>query len=76
RENNQPFSIPAACLKAYGGQRAVWSADSAIQIHGGNGYSKEFVPERLLRDAKILEIGEGTTEIQKMIIGNSMLSMK
>jgi butyryl-CoA dehydrogenase len=76
RENKQPFSVPAACLKAYGGQRAVWCADSAIQIHGGNGYSKEFVPERLLRDAKILEIGEGTTEIQKMIIGNSMLSMK
>lgn len=76
RENKQPFSVPAACLKAYSGQRAVWSADAAIQIHGGNGYSKEFVPERLLRDAKILEIGEGTTEIQKMIIGNSMLSMK
>ncbi len=76
RENKQPFSVPAACLKAYGGQMAVWSADAAIQIHGGNGYSKEFVPERLLRDAKILEIGEGTTEIQKMIIGNSMLSMK
>ena len=50
------------------------SADEAIQIHGGNGYSREFAPERLLRDAKILQIGEGTTEIQKMIIGNTLLA--
>ena len=74
RTNNERFSTEAACLKAYASKQAMISADSAIQIHGGNGYSKEFVPERLLRDAKILEIGEGTTEIQKMIIGNTMLA--
>lgn len=76
RTNKQPFSIEAACLKAFGSKMAMLSADEAIQVHGGNGYSKEFVPERLLRDAKILEIGEGTTEIQKMIIGNTMLASK
>ena len=73
RTKKEPFSIEAACLKAYGAEKAMRSADEAIQIHGGNGYSREFAPERLLRDAKILQIGEGTTEIQKMIIGNTLL---
>lgn len=74
RTNKLAFSIEAACLKAYASVNAVKSANSAIQIHGGNGYSKDFIPERLFRDARILEIGEGTTEIQKMVIGNSVLN--
>lgn len=76
RLKGEPFTVEAACLKAYASDAAMRAADYAIQIHGGNGYSKEFIPERLLRDAKILEIAEGTTEILKMIIGNSSLNKK
>ena len=48
-------------------------ADEAIQIHGGYGYMKEYEVERYLRDAKLLEIGEGTSEIQKLVISRKIL---
>lgn len=76
RIDGKPFTVEAAQLKAFASEAAMRAADSAIQIHGGNGYSREFPPERLLRDAKILEIAEGTTEILKMIIGNTSLNKK
>jgi NAD(P)-dependent dehydrogenase (short-subunit alcohol dehydrogenase family) len=49
------------------------AALDAIQIHGGYGYTKEYHPERFLRDAKLLEIGEGTSEVQRMVIGRGLL---
>jgi alkylation response protein AidB-like acyl-CoA dehydrogenase len=45
----------------------------AIQIHGGYGYTKEYHVERFLRDAKLLEIGEGTSEVQRMVIGKHVI---
>ncbi len=64
----QPFSKEAAMAKYYAGEIAVWCADKAIQIHGGYGYTKNFPVERYWREAKLCEIGEGTSEIQKIVI--------
>jgi len=51
----------------------VRACDSAVQIHGGYGYTREFPVERYLRDVKLAEIGEGTTEIQKLVIAREVL---
>ena len=52
---------------------AMEVCDEAIQIHGGYGYMKEYEVERYMRDAKLLEIGEGTSEVQKMVIARHIL---
>ena len=59
--------------KLYAGDAAMWVAERAVQIHGGYGYVKEYDVERYFRDAKILEIGEGTSEIQRLIISREIL---
>jgi hypothetical protein len=51
--------------KLYASEVGMWVTTKAIQIHGGNGYSREFPVERFFRDAKLMEIGEGTSEIQR-----------
>ena len=68
------FTLEAACCKVYTAETCVRICDQAIQILGGNGYSKEYPAERLYRDAKLLEIGEGTSEILRMLIGRTALS--
>jgi len=60
-------------LQYYASEIAVEVADEAIQIHGGYGYMKEYEVERYLRDAKLLEIGEGTSEVQKLVISRHIL---
>jgi alkylation response protein AidB-like acyl-CoA dehydrogenase len=50
----------------------MWAATEAVQVHGGYGFVKEFHVERLMRDAKITQIYEGTSEIQKMVIGRNI----
>ncbi len=67
------FSKEAAMAKLFASEVAVNSALEAIQIHGGYGYTKEYTVERLLRDSKITEIYEGTSEIQKIVIARSLL---
>ena len=62
-----------AAAKAFCGQMAVKCADMALQMHGGYGYIAEYKVQRLYRDAKIIEIYEGTTEIEKIIIAKSLL---
>lgn len=64
----KPYGKEAAIAKCYGGDSAVWCALEAIQILGGYGYSREYPVEKLLRDAKIMQIYEGTNEIQRMVI--------
>ncbi len=59
--------------KLYAAQAAMRACDRAIQIHGGYGYTREFPVERALRDAKLCEIGEGTNEVQRMVIAREML---
>jgi butyryl-CoA dehydrogenase len=68
-----PYSKEASMAKVYASETAMWAATEAIQIHGGNGYTKDYPVERHFRDAKITEIYEGTSEIQRMVIANHLL---
>ena len=64
----------SAMAKLYASECAHRCAHKCIQIHGGYGYVKDYIAERLYRDARITEIYEGTSEIQRLVIGNSVLS--
>ncbi len=59
--------------KVYASETAMWAATEGIQIHGGNGYTRDYPVERHFRDAKITEIYEGTSEIQRMVIASNLL---
>ncbi len=72
-QNKQPFTKQAAIAKLYCSELAMRTTIKAIQIHGGYGYTKEYPVERMFRDAKICEIGEGTSEIQRMVIARNLL---
>ncbi|MBO0586524.1 acyl-CoA dehydrogenase family protein [Sporosarcina sp. E16_8] len=68
KDQGRPFSKEASMCKLYASEIAMEVASEAIQIHGGYGYMKEYEVERYMRDAKLLEIGEGTSEVQRMVI--------
>lgn len=72
-DQNKPFSLEASKAKLFASEAAVRAGMKAIQIHGGYGYTREFPVERYMRDAKLLEIGEGTSEVQRMIIARHVL---
>ncbi len=72
-QHKQPFAKQAAMAKLYCSELAMRTTIKAIQIHGGYGYTKEYPVERMFRDAKITEIGEGTSEIQRMVIARHLL---
>ncbi|MBF7083083.1 acyl-CoA dehydrogenase [Desulfallas sp. Bu1-1] len=72
KDNGQPYSKEAAIAKLFASEMATRAALDAIQIHGGYGYMKEFPVERYLRDAKLLEIGEGTSEVQRLVIARQI----
>jgi butyryl-CoA dehydrogenase len=59
--------------KLFASETAMWVATQAVQVHGGNGYTMDYVVERLMRDAKVTEIYEGTSEIQRMVIAKQLL---
>lgn len=67
-DHGERNTLSAACAKAFAGDTATWAASEAVQIFGGMGYSSEFPVEKLYRDAKVLQIYEGTSEIQRNII--------
>jgi alkylation response protein AidB-like acyl-CoA dehydrogenase len=67
------YSEAAAMAKLYASEVAMWATTEAVQIHGGYGYVREFHVERMMRDAKITQIYEGTSEIQKMVIAREIL---
>ena len=69
-----PVQSAAAMLKLLGSKWCCEICDECIQVLGGNGYSREFHVERLYRDAKLLEIGEGTSEIQRVVISGAVLA--
>jgi len=73
KDAGERYTKEAAMAKLFASETAVWVTDRAIQIHGGYGYMKEYVVERLYRDAKITEIYEGTSEIQRLVIANQIL---
>jgi alkylation response protein AidB-like acyl-CoA dehydrogenase len=69
------YSLEAAMAKLFAAETAMWVTEKAVQIHGGMGYSKELPIERYFRDAKITEIYEGTSEIQRLVIARNVLGM-
>ncbi|MEM8887136.1 MAG: acyl-CoA dehydrogenase [Bacteroidota bacterium] len=72
KDQGMDYAASAAMAKLHASKTAMFCADQSIQIHGGNGYVKEYHVERFLRDAKITEIYEGTSEIQRMTIARSL----
>ena len=72
-DQGKDISVDAAIVKLYASEAMAEVADKALQIHGGMGFSRELPMERYYRDARILRIFEGTTEIQKMIIGRHVI---
>ncbi|WP_448527964.1 acyl-CoA dehydrogenase [Raineya sp.] len=73
KDTKQDFALAAATAKLYASEIAQEVTTEAVQIHGGYGYVKEFHVERLMRDAKITQIYEGTSEVQKIVIARSLL---
>ena len=72
-DQGRPFTKEASMAKLFASEAATRACNKALQIHGGYGYTREFDVERHLRDAKICEIGEGTSEVQRMVIAKHLL---
>ncbi len=70
----RPFTKEASMAKLFASEAATRACNKSLQIHGGYGYTREFAVERHLRDAKICEIGEGTSEVQRMVIARQLLA--
>ncbi len=73
KDAGNDYTLSGAMAKLYASEVAMETAIEAVQVHGGNGYVKEYHVERLMRDAKITQIYEGTSEIQKIVISRSIL---
>ena len=73
KQNKLPYTVDAARAKLFAAEVAMEVTTKAVQIHGGYGYTKDYPVERMMRDAKITEIYEGTSEVQKMVIAGSIL---
>lgn len=70
---HRPVSKAAAMAKLHASETAMWVTTQAVQIHGGYGYTRDYPVERMMRDAKITEIYEGTSEVQRVVIGSHIL---
>ena len=73
KDNNLDYTVSAAQAKVFASETAMWVTTEAVQIHGGYGYVKEYHVERMMRDAKITQIYEGTSEMQRLVISRSIL---
>ncbi|HUH74280.1 MAG TPA: acyl-CoA dehydrogenase [Chitinophagales bacterium] len=73
KDNDQDYTTIAAMAKSFASEVAMKTTIEAVQIHGGYGYVKEYHVERLMRDAKITQIYEGTTEVQKIVVSRNLL---
>jgi butyryl-CoA dehydrogenase len=76
KDREQPYSTEAAMAKLFASEVARQVTNDAIQVHGGYGYITEYHVERYLRDAKLTEIGEGTSEIQRLVIARNLLGVR
>ncbi len=72
KDQSRPFSTEASMAKLFASELCERAALDAIQIHGGYGYTKEYHVERFLRDSKLMTIGEGTSEVQRLIIAREL----
>lgn len=75
KDQGKDYDISGSMAKLYAAETAMWVATEAVQIHGGYGYVREYHVERLMRDAKITQIYEGTSEIQKVVISRYLQSL-
>ncbi len=73
KDNGIDYTLSSSMAKVYASEAAMWIATEAVQVHGGYGYVKEYHVERLMRDAKITQIYEGTSEVQRIVIGRQIL---
>ena len=73
KQHGHPFKREAAMAKLFASELAMRVTIKAVQLHGGYGYTTEYPVERMMRDAKICEIGEGTSEIQRIVIARQLL---
>ncbi|MBA2565788.1 MAG: acyl-CoA dehydrogenase family protein [Gemmatimonadetes bacterium] len=73
KDAGRPFGREAAMAKLFCSELAMWATTQAVQLHGANGYTSRYPVERMMRDAKICEIGEGTSEIQRVVISRGEL---
>jgi alkylation response protein AidB-like acyl-CoA dehydrogenase len=74
KDHHLDYGQSGAMAKVFASETAMWTSTEAVQIHGGYGYVKEYHVERLMRDAKITQIYEGTSEVQRIVISRSVLS--
>lgn len=72
KDNGMPYSVDAAMAKLFAAETAMEVTTKAVQLHGGYGYTREYPVERMMRDAKITEIYEGTSEVQRMVIAGKL----
>ena len=72
KDQGKPYSREASMAKLFGSEIGTKAADHAIQIMGGYGFTRDYEVERIYRDAKLCEIGEGTSEIQRLILSRSL----
>src|SRR6185312_4338038 len=73
KDHHLDYALSSSMAKVFASETAMWTATEAVQIHGGYGYVKEYHVERLMRDAKITQIYEGTSEVQRIVISRSIL---
>ena len=73
KDNKVDYALSSSMAKVYASETAMWATIEAVQIHGGYGYVKEYHVERLMRDAKITQIYEGTSEVQRIVISRAIL---
>ena len=73
KDTGEDYTESAAMAKVYASETAMWATTEAVQIHGGYGYVKEYHVERMMRDAKITQIYEGTSEVQRIVISRGIL---
>jgi alkylation response protein AidB-like acyl-CoA dehydrogenase len=73
KDNKMDYTLSSSMAKVFASETAMWTATEAVQIHGGYGFVKEYHVERMMRDAKITQIYEGTSEVQRIVISRSIL---
>jgi alkylation response protein AidB-like acyl-CoA dehydrogenase len=76
KDQHRPYAREAAMAKLFASEAAMRASLEAVQIHGGAGYMRDFPVERYMRDAKLLVIGEGTSEIQRLVIARDLLGVR
>ena len=73
KDEHKDYTLSSSMAKVFSSETAMWTAIEAVQVHGGYGFVKEYHVERLMRDAKITQIYEGTSEVQRIVIGRAIL---